>query len=479
MKKNPKISIITLVKNGMPYIQDCILSFELQKYKNKELIVIYSNSEDNTFNILKKNKNISKLIIDNNSKSLYSSLNLGLKYSTGDLIGILHSDDIFFNENVLSNVAKEYLNKKFEIGYGNIIISRSNRPQKVIRIWRSELFKKSMLKFGWMPPHVSMFISRELKNEGYLENYKISSDYDYIIKLFRKYNNIRFFNKYTTIMRSGGLSNTKILLKFKEDLKISKNLFLFSHITIFLKIVRKIGQFIVLNRNLKNTNYLKNFCQYKYNIIKDANFLLKKKKCILSAFNMAFLSYVHNKIIFDLKFFWIWPDGFISNIFLKKKKIPGRYILQKLKNQNHIKNIYLISGRNNKNIKYLKNKFKNKNFYFIEAPFGDSQFIINKVSNKIKKIKSNNLILLGLPTPKQEHIASFISQNLNEYRVLCLGGSINYNSKDTKIPPKFFENYFESIWRLQNDTFRRTLRLLSSIMITAKRIIFGELRDIK
>ncbi len=478
MKKKPKISIVTLVKNGMPFIEDSINSFNLQKYSNKELIVVYSNSEDNTYKLLKTNKYIDKVIIDNNSKSLYGSLNKGIEKTSGDLIGILHSDDIFYDEYVLSRIAKKFLEKNFDIGYGDIIISKSLRPQKIIRIWKSEKFKISKLTFGWMPPHVSIFINKKLKNEKYLENLKISSDYQYIIKIFKKYKKIEFFNFYTTIMRSGGLSNSNILLKLKEDIIVAKKIFKFSKLTIFFKISRKLNQFVILNRKIKLSNYLRNFFYSKYKVVNDANLLIKKKKFILSAFNMAFASYVHDKVKFNYKYLWVWPDGILSKYILKKNKIPGRLILSNLRNEKSIKNIYLISSKNKKNINYLKDKFRNKKFTFINAPFGSEEYIVESISRKIKKIPEKSLILLGLPTPKQEYVASYISTNINEFRVICLGGAINYNSKDTKIPPKFFENYFESIWRLQNDTFRRSIRLISSLAIVIKRICFRELTEI-
>ena len=126
---------------------------------------------------------------------------------------------------------------------------------------------------------------------------------------------------------------------------------------------------------------------------------------------MAFASYVHDKVKFNYKYLWVWPDGILSKYILKKNKIPGRLILSNLRNEKSIKNIYLISSKNKKNINYLKDKFRNKKFTFINAP-------------------------------------------------------------------KFFENYFESIWRLQNDTFRRSIRLISSLAIVIKRICFRELTEI-
>ena len=104
MTKNIKVSILTIVKDGMPFLEDSLESFKLQNYQNKELIVVYSKSEDMTFNLLKSKKFIKKILINNFLKNIFCSINIGLKHAEGDLIGILHSDDIFYDENVLSNV---------------------------------------------------------------------------------------------------------------------------------------------------------------------------------------------------------------------------------------------------------------------------------------------------------------------------------------------------------------------------------------
>lgn len=478
MKKEPKISIVTIVKNGLPYINDSLKSFELQSYHNKELIVVYTKSDDLTFDVLKSKKFIKKIIIDNKSNNIYGSINIGIKHSSGDLIGFLHSDDIFYNSNTLQHIAKKYKKHNFNVGYGNILISNKYDLKKILRSWQSSSFKKSRLKYGWMPPHTSIFISKKLKNYRYSQKYTISSDYDYILRVFNKSKKIYFFNNYITIMRSGGLSNKYFFLKFKEDLKILKNYYDFNFIIAIIKIIRKINQLFILNKKVIVNNYTNNFFKRRYPFINDINKLISKKKFVLSGFNMAFLSFVHNKIEFDRDSLYLWPDGIFSKFTLNKSKIPGRKILSNIKNSKYFENVYLISSKNLNNIKYLKKKFKNKSFNFIEAPYGTSESIYKKIKKEILKIRSKSLIILGLPTPKQEEIAAKISINLRDYKIICLGGAINYNSKDTKLPPKFLEIYFESLWRLQNDTLRRSIRLSQSLGIFIKRFIFGEYKNL-
>ena len=92
-----KISVITVVKNGIPFLKDAIKSFELQKYKNKELIIVYAKSNDGTENYIKSLLKKNYKIIKDNSNNRYKAINEGIKKCKGNIIGLLHADDIFFN----------------------------------------------------------------------------------------------------------------------------------------------------------------------------------------------------------------------------------------------------------------------------------------------------------------------------------------------------------------------------------------------
>ena len=317
MTQKHKISIITIVKNGMPNLIDNLESFKKQKYKNKELIVVYSKSDDKTLKILKSSKSVKKIIYQK-KPNLYGAINLGLKNTSGDVIGILHSDDIFFSSKSLEIVMKSYIKDKFDIAYGNILISKKNNFKNILRNWKSKPFKRSYLKYGWMPPHVSMFISKKNKNMMYNENYKISADYLYILKIFDKSKIIKYIDSYITIMRTGGIS-TNHILKLKEDLSITKKYFKYYYITVFLKIVRKFIQYKSLKINF-DKNYINLFTNKKYNFTNNVNSIIKHKRFMLSAFNLAYLAFVHNKININKKNIYLWPDGITSQIFLQKKK---------------------------------------------------------------------------------------------------------------------------------------------------------------
>ncbi len=245
--KNFKISIITVVKNGMPYLEDAINSFNNQTYKNIEQIIVYSNSIDQTEKYLLTLKN-KKIIKDENSDNKFGSLNLAVEHCSGDYVGILHADDLFYNEKTIEKIVNFLSHNKSDVVYGNIKFCSQSDIKKITRTWNSKKFIRSSLKFGWMPPHTSIFLKKKiLENNLYSEKYSISGDYDFILRVFLNKNyKIEFFDDYVVTMRAGGDStNLKLFFKkFNQDLKITKKFFRYYLISVAFKILRKINQFI-------------------------------------------------------------------------------------------------------------------------------------------------------------------------------------------------------------------------------------------
>jgi GT2 family glycosyltransferase len=254
-----KISIITVVKNGMPFLKNTIKSFELQKYKNKELIIVYSKSNDGTENYIKSLAKRNYIIIKDNSNNRYKAINKGIKKSNGKIIGLLHADDIFFNSQTLFDIFEHI--EKYDIVYGGVYFAERNNLKKIRRIWEPTNLKKNSTVFGWAPPHVSTFMKKTVFNKigYYSEKYMICGDYDFLLRIIRSNKfKIRSTNKIHNIMRLGGDSTniSKIFLKLKEDYLIIKkhNLNVF---TLALKILSKITQ---INKNkIINNNYINKF----------------------------------------------------------------------------------------------------------------------------------------------------------------------------------------------------------------------------
>ena len=244
-----KISIITVVKNGMPFLKESINSFNSQKYKNKELIIVYSDSNDGTTEYIKKNKKKNFTIIrDKKSKNKFGPLNLGIKKSKGQIIGILHSDDFYPSRHILTDVVQTFKKYQSDVVYGNLLFCNKNNKKQIVRKWISSAFNKKKLKYGWMPPHTTIYVvSKIIKKNFYSLKYPISGDYKFILDLFNKKLNFVFLNKYLCTMRVGGDSTKikNIIKKLKEDLSIAK-LYYRNYITcIILKILRKINQYLI------------------------------------------------------------------------------------------------------------------------------------------------------------------------------------------------------------------------------------------
>jgi len=222
--KNPKISIITCTYNSEEYIGECIKSVIEQTYKNIEHIFIDGASSDNTLAIVKKFY-LNPTVLSEPDKGIYDALNKGLKRASGDIIGLLHSDDIFFNKNCLKRVVRAFINnpnldyysatmlicdKKLN-KYFAVLGAPPHRPTLKDRIYSSNYFA-----------HPTYYLKREvIKRVGYYNTgYKIASDIDWLIRL-EKFNLKYFFDNRPLIkFRSAGASARKYFLALHEEYKI-------------------------------------------------------------------------------------------------------------------------------------------------------------------------------------------------------------------------------------------------------------------
>jgi len=244
-----KISIITVVLNRREYIYDCMLSVRNQSYKNVEHIILDGESQDGTVDIIKNNLTSNVLFQSKKDLGIYYALNNAILLASGDVVGILHSDDIFASNLILETVAETFKTKNVNSVYGDLVYVNKKNTNKIIRYWKSNIFNLEDLANGWMPPHPTFFINRDiLINNLYNTIYKISSDYDLLIRLFKKNEiNSYYLPIIITKMRIGGLSNSnlyRILSKSTEDYYIIRRHKIGSLITLFKKNFLKIKQFI-------------------------------------------------------------------------------------------------------------------------------------------------------------------------------------------------------------------------------------------
>jgi len=256
-----KFSIITAVYNNKKYIEDCINSVISQDYNNIEYIIIDGGSDDGTTEIIYnakcriENEIVEFKFISEKDNGIYEALNKGLKIATGDVIGFLHSDDIFNNEYVISKIAKVFEDKNTDSVYSDLVYVYKDNPDKVLRYWKSGGFNSSLLNKGWMPPHPAFFVKKNIydKYGGFDTSFKIASDYEIVLRFLAKHKiSVSYLPEVTIKMRAGGASNKNIpsiIKKSREDYRVIKaNSIPFPLFTLFLKNMRKLNQFVVNRR---------------------------------------------------------------------------------------------------------------------------------------------------------------------------------------------------------------------------------------
>lgn len=247
--KHMKISIITVCYNSGKTIEDTFKSVQSQSYKNIEYIVIDGGSKDNTLDLINQYKDIIDYTVSEKDKGLYDAINKGIEKSTGDYVGIINSDDIFFSKDTIKSVV-EYLseNNGIDAIIGDIVQHKNN---KIIRKYSSKKWNPEKLKIGFMPPHPSIFIKRELFNKfGYYSlGYKIGADYELIIRYFLKYKiSYKYSGITTTSMSIGGASSSGIksynIITKEVNKAFSQNKIMYSPNKVKFRFVWKIFDFI-------------------------------------------------------------------------------------------------------------------------------------------------------------------------------------------------------------------------------------------
>jgi glycosyltransferase len=247
-----KISIITATFNSSRFIESFIKSILKQNYKKFEIIIIDGLSTDSTIKKIKKllDKNNNIKIFSEKDLGIYHALNKGIEKANGDIIGFVHSDDLLYNKNVLSNIINVFKNSNIDGVYGDLQYVEKQNTNKVIRYWKSKDFKPNLINKGWTPPHPTLYLRKKVyEKHGLFDlNYKISSDYDFMTKIFMDNTfNFKYIPKVITKMRVGGISNKNIknvLIKSLEDYKVIYRNGSGGIITLLRKNTSKIKQFI-------------------------------------------------------------------------------------------------------------------------------------------------------------------------------------------------------------------------------------------
>lgn len=215
-----KISIITVCYNSEKTIRKTIESVLAQKYQNIEYIVIDGESKDNTINIISEYKDRIEKFISEKDNGIYDAINKGISIASGDIVGILNSDDIFYDNNTISFIAEKFNNNiNLESIIGDIVFVKPNG--KVHRYYSALNWSPNKFSWGLMPPHPTFYCKRTLfdKYGSYRNDFKIAADYELLIR-FLLVNKItyEYIPKILVTMNLGGVSTKNL----SSNLKINK-----------------------------------------------------------------------------------------------------------------------------------------------------------------------------------------------------------------------------------------------------------------
>jgi exopolysaccharide biosynthesis WecB/TagA/CpsF family protein len=478
-----KISTLTVVKNNYREIDLTIESIISQSIKKKEIIIVDGYSTDGTWEIIQKYTEKYPFIksFKKKDKNLYEALNFGISIATGEYLHLLHSGDFYYSENSLHNIYNFAKSELLEGTYSPILFY--NKKFQISREWKFK--KKKEILFSDIP-HTSLFLSKKLYKKIYYPTiYKIAGDSYYLYLVKQKIKKISLYNKPMVFMKGSGLSTQLNSLKKKilEDLIIFYNIYNFFFIYFyFRKVFSKIPQLFFLKK--KNNIYIKKILKkidcrnyftthLKKKIIINFNYNLKRKKFILSAFNIAYIGSLMEKKICMQKNIFFWPDGISINFFQKKKKIkkiPGRELVKNLVLPNYINEVVIVGNLSKLSKDYISKKYIEKKIIHIKLPYDTPYFLYNL----LPKFKSNQLILLTISTPKQELLAELIYENNEFCKIICIGGGLEMLSGNEKEVPTFLYNRnLEFLWRLRYDTVRRLKRLIVTSLFSFKFYLSG------
>jgi glycosyltransferase involved in cell wall biosynthesis len=246
-----KISIITIVYNNSETIADAIESVLSQTYPDIEYIVVDGLSTDGTVDIVKHYGTSVTKFISEKDKGLYDAINKGIGLATGDVIGLLHSDDIFYSPTAVASVAAAFQEQDADSVYGDLLYVQKEDTNKIVRNWVSGSYKRENFIYGWMPPHPTFYVKRSCFDKYGLYNTQLFSaaDYELMLRFMYKHHiTTSYIPEKLIKMRVGGKSNVTL----KNRLRANREDYAAWHMnglqprfyTRYLKPLRKLVQFL-------------------------------------------------------------------------------------------------------------------------------------------------------------------------------------------------------------------------------------------
>jgi len=246
-----KVSIITATFNSGSTVGDTLQSVGRQSYPDIEHLIVDGASTDSTLDIVRSFDHVAK-VVSEKDRGIYDAMNKGIGMAQGDVIGILNSDDVFSNKEVVSKVADLFDREQVDLVYSDLQYVDECDTTQIIRHWKAGAYDSQKFYYGWMPPHPTVFIKREVYQEYGVFNtdFRFSADYELLLRFLVRYElKAGYLEGVSVNMRTGGHSNSSMLNRWKanrEDRKAWRVNGLTPYFfTIPAKPIRKLAQYFI------------------------------------------------------------------------------------------------------------------------------------------------------------------------------------------------------------------------------------------
>lgn len=224
-----KVSIITVTYNSAKTLKESLQSVLTQSYQNIEYIIVDGNSNDQTLDIIKEYEKDFYLSekeykwISENDNGIYDAINKGIQLATGDVIGLLNSDDFLYDQEVIRDIVTKFAEESPDCIYGNLVYVDQNDLSKVTRRWHSNDFKNGLFEKSWTPAHPTFYCKREIyeKYGLYRTDLSIAADGELMYRYLENHQlKSKYIDRYMVVMRQGGVSTSGI----RSTLTITKEM---------------------------------------------------------------------------------------------------------------------------------------------------------------------------------------------------------------------------------------------------------------
>ena len=245
-----KVSIITSCYNRAATIRSAIESVLAQDYNDIEFIVVDGSSTDGSLDIIREYVDRISIIISEPDHGMYEAINKGIRVATGEIIGLLHSDDFFYDNGVIGRIVKRIKRTHADFLYGDGLFVNPDNTNKVVRNWIGGGYRLWKVRHGWLPLHPTCYIRRDvmMRLGLYNESYKIAADSDLLVRyLLTGGLTVTYHNEYIVRMRMGGLSTDSAKRKkmWEEDIRVYVSHGLWPTLTKLEKMAWKVPQFVL------------------------------------------------------------------------------------------------------------------------------------------------------------------------------------------------------------------------------------------